>query len=386
MADVMDVEDDFGNDPKNPHSDRRVRWCFRINAIPYDPLRLEPDEVEPDREEEAQALLGQLRPHCQRIVFQLESAPTTGYLHHQGYLELTNKKAKTWILANVFKPQYLKLAKAPKPIQAWNYCTKDETRLAGPWTFGKAPNGDDAPKPTVEFVLACFEGKNNEELWREHPSAMARMEKVPDRIRSLRTPNRKDIGPLQVYVFYGGAGTGKSHAARDLFPEIYDIPISASGALWFTDRAIGAKEILLEDFSGAASKMDLKTFNRLLDPYPLEVPKKGGFIWYCPKTLIITTNVKPSQWYNYDNRQDVKTQVHRRITGVYDFNTPDGLALVEMLTCDQLDQRYADGDFAPQIRLGLGYPRPPQVQPLQPTVNHTYEMFKNDVMYMDLDE
>jgi hypothetical protein len=335
----MDV-DDFGHDPKSISQDKRIRWCFRISAIPFDPLRVEPDEVEPDREEEAKELLAILSPHCQRVVFQLESAPTTGYLHHQGYFELINKKAKTWILNNIFKPQYLKLAIAKKPIQSWNYCTKNETRLAGPWIFGTPPSTEDLPKPTELFVRDIQAGMKDEDLWDQHASAMARLEKVPDRIRSLKKPNREEIGPLKVWVFFGGAGVGKSWNARALFPDIYDIPISDSGKLWFTTRGSNAREILLEDFDGATSKLPLKVFNRLLDPYPMEVEKKNGHIWYCPAVLVITTNVPPSQWYNYDSRQDVKRQVFRRITAVYDFNTQAGLDLMEQLTCEQLDVRY----------------------------------------------
>lgn len=213
---------------------------------------------------------------------------------------------------------------------------------------------------------------------------MARMEHVPDRIRAIQKPDRNAIGPLQVYVFYGSSGKGKSTAARELFPEIYDIPISNTGKLWFTARGNMAKHVLFEDFDGASSKLGLKEFNRLLDPFPLEVEKKGSYIWYCPCIVIITTNVTPAGWYNYDSRQDVRSQVYRRITGIYDFNTPEGRDLVEMLTADTLEQRYPT---QPKRVLGIGFhPQPPSVptKKRRPTLPDQISRLQSNDLVLDL--
>lgn len=76
---------------------------------------------------------------CDVFAFQLESAPSTGYKHFQGYLELVSKHAHTWIQNRLNEDglhfEYLAEAKG-SPAQAWGYATKEETRIDGPWTYG----------------------------------------------------------------------------------------------------------------------------------------------------------------------------------------------------------------------------------------------------------
>lgn len=107
----------------------RIHWVFRKNADP----ELITDE---DRNDEATQLFGVLIEHCAAFAFQLESAPTTGYLHYQGYFQLVNKKRHTWIQSNMGHFEFIEGMKG-KTSQAWAYATKLETRLLGPWEFGE---------------------------------------------------------------------------------------------------------------------------------------------------------------------------------------------------------------------------------------------------------
>lgn len=63
---------------------KRVRWVFTLKAV-QDVVGEDPLDDE-DREAEAQFLVAQLDPACEKFAFQLETAPTTGYLHYQGTL------------------------------------------------------------------------------------------------------------------------------------------------------------------------------------------------------------------------------------------------------------------------------------------------------------
>lgn len=107
----------------------KINWVFRLSADP----ELITDE---DRNNEATDLFGTLIEHCECFAYQLESAPTTGYLHYQGYMKLVNKKRFSWIQTHLRKFEYLDGMKG-KPNQAWAYATKEETRLLGPWEFGE---------------------------------------------------------------------------------------------------------------------------------------------------------------------------------------------------------------------------------------------------------
>lgn len=318
----------------------RIRWVFRCNAAIND----EPDEIT-DREEHAMFLYRKLEQHCGCFAFQLESAPTTGYQHYQGYMELGNKKRKKWILDHIQRFEYLAPSKGT-PKQAWNYSTKEESRMAGPWTFGEPfAIEDNCKKPTVLFVESITKGATDSMLVDEHPSCFMRHD--ANKVRQAKgiripPPTRQALYGddfMEVYVFYGNPGTGKSYAARQLYPDIYTPPIRTSkgGNFWMTPDANLAPVVLFDDFDG---NLTLKALNQILDPYPQLLEKKGGNVWWLPRIVILTTNVMPGHWYNYDTRQDVRVQINRRITMCFDFNTPEGKAMTQGISVEQLEERY----------------------------------------------
>jgi len=81
-----------------------------------------------DGDEEAEQLFGALLDFCEIFAFQKEVAPTSGYVHYQGYLELVNKHVHSWIQNNLAKHglhfEFLE-GKKGTPIQAWTYATKE---------------------------------------------------------------------------------------------------------------------------------------------------------------------------------------------------------------------------------------------------------------------
>jgi len=74
----------------------------------------------------------------------------------------------------------------------------------------------------------------------------------------------------------------------------------------------GKKFVIIEDFK---SNLGLKDLLNLLDVYPIEVPIKGGFTWWLPDIIVVTTNRSPHDWYAYNDRDDEKEAVFRRFTG-----------------------------------------------------------------------
>ena len=80
---------------------------------------------------------------------------------------------------------------------------------------------------------------------------------------------------------------------------------------------MGQSTVLIDDFAG---NVGLTQLLQILDRYPVQVPVKGGFVWWCPNVIIITTNVPLEQWYDYSSRQDSLAALQRRITHRRDFN------------------------------------------------------------------
>lgn len=52
--------------------------------------------------------------------------------------------------------------------------------------------------------------------------------------------------------------------------------------------------LLIDEMVG---QIQLNMMLQLLDPYPLRLPTKGGFVPACYDLVLITTNLEPSKWY-----------------------------------------------------------------------------------------
>lgn len=104
--------------------------------------------------EEVEAALRSSGVVCYYI-FQLEKAPSTGQLHYQGYLRMSSPKAMARVKA-LFAPWQPHLEKCngaeEKNIA---YCSKEESRVAGPWTSGEVADAGTSGvlKEAVQLML-----------------------------------------------------------------------------------------------------------------------------------------------------------------------------------------------------------------------------------------
>lgn len=271
---------------------------------------------------QAEWLIGQLIDHCEKYVFQLECSPTTGYYHYQGYFELHNKQRFEWVQSHIGPFEFLQERKG-NPVQAWKYCCKQETQVYGPWMYGEptlAERGNN--KASELFVKDVKSGMSDEMLSEAHPSMYLQRIRGMDRLRQIMKPVRKE--PLEVYLFYGPPGVGKTEfayeQARLAGQEPYELPI---GKDFWTSVTIHQKQwVIIDEFK---SNLALKDLLKLLDNRVIEVPMKGGFNWWCPDVVIITTNVSPWNWYQYKERDFERQALFRRLKtgGCYKFEKND---------------------------------------------------------------
>jgi hypothetical protein len=76
-----------------------------------------------------------------RAVVQKEKCPETNREHFQGFmcLKTPSRLGRVKELLNC-ESAHVEKAKG-SPTQAWEYCTKEETRIDGPWKYGQIPEG-----------------------------------------------------------------------------------------------------------------------------------------------------------------------------------------------------------------------------------------------------
>lgn len=94
---------------------------------------------------------------------------------------------------------------------------------------------------------------------------------------------------MNVEVIFGPTGTGKSKYCNDNFEGCY---WKQRGKWW--DNYSHQDVVVLDEFYGW---LQWDVLLRLCDRYPLLVETKGGQIQFASKTIVFTSNTRPSSWY-----------------------------------------------------------------------------------------
>lgn len=281
---------------------RRLRarnWCLTVNNNPrvfYDGLR---------------RFFESNSDTIRYICGQLERA-ATGQLHFQGYVQLLSARGLSWLKDNVDRGAHFEKQRGTN-TEAKDYCNKADTRQLPFLQFGEFCKGAGARMDLIAFKTEIQKGVTQKDLIENYTMCMAKFPKFYNLVRGLKRPNRTD--DLTVRLNFGGTGLGKSRYAYDNYPNLYAIPLTSS-SLWF-DGYDMHQTVLLDDFAGSSSKVTLNYTLQLLDRYPVQVPIKGGFTWWMPNLIIITTNIHPRSWYKWDNRHEQYPALFRRITEIF---------------------------------------------------------------------
>jgi len=186
--------------------------------------------------------------------------------------------------------------------KARTYCKKggDFLEIGEPSKQGKR----------TDLAVACELAKESMlKVAEEMPETFVKYHRGLQVLRNTLATGQKGFVKLEVIVMVGKPGCGKSSKARDLDPELYNMPEPMNGTLWF-DGYDGQETILFDDYYG--SWMKYHTLLQLLDGYPMSLPVKGGFTPKRWKRVILTSNKHPTQWYERSECDALK----RRITSI----------------------------------------------------------------------
>lgn len=251
---------------------------------------------------------------CKYAVFQLERGEQ-GTLHFQGYMHYHKDKRFGPPFRALFKETiWIKRAHGSARDNR-SYCTKPEGREGGPWEIGEVPEGQGERTDLKAFYQEVKSGKRLRDLADEHCTILAKYPRYYATILGLSMPVLRPDG-VRVVLHHGKTGIGKTRAVMEEYagnPEFYVSPLTNS---FWMDGYDGQKVVLMDDFTGAASKISLTFALRLFDRYPVQVPVKGAFVWWCPEVIHITTNNHPRLWYKWDNREGQYAALLRRFSSI----------------------------------------------------------------------
>ncbi len=251
-------------------SERARNWCFTLNNPATDNLP---------------RLLVLERTDIGYAIWQLEQGST---IHVQGYVRFTKNK-RLCALQELLRGAHAAICRGSE-AQNIAYCTKEETRVSGPYEIGvRIAQGKRSD--ILRLRDGIKEGSTDLMLINDDETcgAFARSMKFVDRCRYLFAKKR-DFKSFVICI-YGPTDIGKSRVAAAVSPNAYRF--SNNKGAWF-DYYDGVSDIIFDDFYGGIPRHQLL---QLLDRYPTTVESKGGTINWCPKVIIITSNKPPWEWY-----------------------------------------------------------------------------------------
>lgn len=252
------------------------------------------------------------------LAYGLETCPTTGRQHHQGWICFKNQiSASTKSICKIAKqlgnahvePMYGSLN------QNNDYCSKESTLHK----FGDEPKQGDR-NDLKDVVKRIRDGETtSEEICLEDPVYFHMYSRTIQKAEDIHLRKKFRQWQTKGIWYYGNTGAGKSHLAFEGFdPDThYSKPLSDS---WW-DGYTGQRVVILNEFRGEIPYSELLS---LVDKWPHSVPRRNREpAPFLAELVIVTSALHPQEVWKKRGVSDSMDQLYRRfdIGLVQDRNT-----------------------------------------------------------------
>lgn len=234
------------------------------------------------------------------MAYAKETCPTTGKEHFQGFAYAkTAIKFGGW--KKLFPTAHIEQMRGSF-VENEKYCSKQGELLE----FGERPFQGQR-RDLLALQVQLKEGKRPMDIADdpEYFTVVAKhhrfAEAYAQHIRSKYI--REDRTMPDVYVRIGPPGSGKTKWLDETFGLGGYIRAPDNNGRWFDQCDC---DVVLFDDVEAGSVPPLSLWKQLCDRYPIQLPVKGGFIWWKPKVIVFTSNQCIRDWWpnisdiNYD--------------------------------------------------------------------------------------
>lgn len=255
-----------------------TRWCFTINnpgdyIVPFDPVQME------------------------YLVWQRERGEAAGTEHIQGYVRLKKKSRMSAVKLLLGRDDpHLEMAKGSEE-QNRQYCTKEETRIAGPFEHGtyKAEAGRQGARTDVTALKSLIKtGATRATIAEAHPDLLLRYPSGVAALQEALLPPAPAEREIWVHVLWGDTGTGKTHRVRKSYPNAYIVRPGRDPWGQYSRQDV----IIFEEFSPLDWKVT--EMNTYLDKWPCQLDARYTNKEAHWTKVFILSNLDPSGWYTLE--------------------------------------------------------------------------------------
>jgi len=249
--------------------------------------------------------------------YQREKCPKTGTLHWQGYMELSRpvrlKQAQRECGDDV---AHMEARRWPRD-KAITYCTKERTRVDGPWVSGSCEKQQgQGRRSDLHATVDTLKEKGIQAVVDEHPVEYVKYFKGLERLEQKLQPAVPKWNPPHVTVLVGETDMGKTRWAFENYPDLYLVEAPKKGQNLWWDGYTDQKTILIDEFRGW---IDFSKLLRILDGYPMRLDVKFGHAQKRWNHVIITSNRTYKEWYHGKTDADWAA-LKRRLTCYLEFS------------------------------------------------------------------
>lgn len=215
-----------------------------------------------------------------------ETCPTTGKKHFQGYVYFKSEHTLKAV-CKMFKGRHIEICNGTAG-ENLIYCSKEKLL----WEYGIRP-AQGTRNDIKQLHDLIREKKSDEEIFNNFPNAFIKYHKGIDRARTIFENNTRRNWEMEVRIYWGEPGTGKTRSAIEEFPDAY---CKMKGKWW--DHYKGEKCVIIDDFDPSnCFDFTFDFYLKLLDRYPLLIEYKGGSREFSSKVIIFTSNFNPDEWF-----------------------------------------------------------------------------------------
>lgn len=268
--------------------------------------------------EQVRQMLASIAPAS---VFQLEEGAITGYKHYQAYVQLQSPRRwstmKNLLAEKGFDDTHFEKQWATGAA-CYRYCTKEESRIDGPWVLGRIQMNDRQGERTDIAKLKKMvleDGLSYEDiLMSDDTGNAARYRTMLKDLEEARLEKRLEQQAwrdVEVNYLHGPTGVGKTRLVFERYKPSEFYRIVNYRNPW--DRYKGQKVVVFDEFTGQSAIEEMLVW---LDGYIVQLPARYSDKLSAYNTVWVLSNLPFNELYQYKPAEQ-RAAFRRRFTHIY---------------------------------------------------------------------